>query len=131
MDNMNQKIHSISIALLVLIFFYFVFGIRAEDRMPESKNELVVYFKSTTFEIEQKSIDEILNKLDASKSYLIQGYACSNGEKTQEYLLAEAERRAEIVLNLLIKKGFPSKNLMTTSYDHSSECRVILTPIKQ
>ena len=129
---MNYKFYFISAALLCLMYFPLALSVHADDRSSESKNELVVYFKSTTFEIDPKSIDNILKKLNQSKSYLIQGYACSNGKKTEAQFLglAEAERRAGIVRKLLIKKGFPSNKLTTTAYDYNSECKVILIAIE-
>ena len=123
---MNHKTISISISLLCLLYFSFALSAYGDYRSSESKNELVVYYKSTTFEIDPKSIDNILEELNPSKSYRIQGYACSNGKKTEEQFLAEAERRAGIVRDLLIQKGFSKEHLTTTAYAYSSECKVIL-----
>lgn len=123
---MNQKINSILIALVVLLFFISATGDYADDSSSESKDELGVFFKSTTFEIDDKSIDDIFHKLDLGKSYVIQGYACSSGDKTDEYLLEEAEKRTEIVRKILIKKGISSNKLTTIAYDYSSKCKVIL-----
>jgi outer membrane protein OmpA-like peptidoglycan-associated protein len=127
---MNQKINSILIALVALSYFISAIDVYAEDRSPESKEKYVIYFKSSTFEIDDKTIDDIFLKLDQGKKYLIQGYACSSGEKREEYLLAEAEKRAEIVREYLIKRGFSSNKLSTIAYDHNSECIVILKAIE-
>ena len=123
-------LNRISIALLGLLYFISAFSVYASDRSPESKNELSIFFKSTTFEIDRKSFDDVYIKLDPDKNYLLQGYSCSNNEKSKEDLLTEAEKRAEIVKNLLQKKGFPSNNLTTIAYDHHSECKVILIAIE-
>lgn len=127
---MNQKIKSIWIVLFGLFSFLSALSVHADESSLEPKNELVVYFKSKTFDVDQKSIDDIIEKMDPRQTYRIQGYACSNDEKTQEYLLLEAERRAGIVRNLLIQKGFPSNKLCSIAYDHNSECKVILKAIE-
>ena len=127
---MNQKFYPIFIALLGLLNFLSAPSVYPSDRSSESKDELAVYFISSTFEIDRESFDDVYIKLDRNKNYLLQGYVCSNREKSKEDLLAEAERRAEIVGNLLKKKGFPSNNLTTIAYDHHSECKVILIAIK-
>jgi len=127
---MNQKNNYIFILLLSLLSSLLAFSGHADDRASKPKNELVVYFKSKTFDVDQKSIDDIIEKMDPRQNYRIQGYACSNDEKTQEYLLLEAERRAGIVRKLLIQKGFPPNNLSSIAYDHNSECKVILKALQ-
>ena len=94
------------------------------------KNNLVVYFKSGTFEIEQRSLNNLFNKLDPSMFYIIQGYSCSNSRGSEEELLSEADNRAEIVKEHLIRKGFPENKLTTIAYDHSSECKVTLIVVE-
>jgi hypothetical protein len=126
---MNQKTNSILIALVPLLCFIPAIGVSTDDRSPEPQKELVIYFISTTFEIDDKSIEEIYRKIDQGKSYLIQGYSCSSGDKAEEDLLAEAEKRAEIVREYLISKGVSPSNLSTIANDHSSECMVILKAI--
>lgn len=130
-EMMNEKINSIYFfALVPLLYFISVLGVHADDRSPESTKELVIYFKSSTFEIDDKSIDDIFLKLDQGKSYLIQGYACSSDENPKEYLLEEAEKRAEIVRKYLISKGISSNNLSTITYEHGSKCMVVLKAIE-
>ena len=129
-DHMNQKFYPFAIGLLGLLFFLPAFSSDSSDRSSELKDQLTVFFISTTFELDRKSFDDVFSKLDPNKKYRLQGYACSNGEKSKEYLLAEAERRAEMVGNLLQKKGFPPEHLTTIAYDHHSECKVILIAIE-
>ena len=126
---MNQRLHFTSITLLGLLYFISAVSIYASDRSSGPKSELVVYFNSTTFKIDPKCIDEIYIKLDQHKHYRIQGYGCSNNNQSEESSLAEAERRAGIVRDLLAKKGFPLNQLATIGYEHSSECKVILITV--
>jgi outer membrane protein OmpA-like peptidoglycan-associated protein len=130
MENMKQKVISLSIAVFGLLYFFLAINVQADDKSWEAKNELVVYFKSNTFELDQKSVEDIIEKMDPGKNYRVEGYACSNGDKTQEYLPSEAERRSGIVRKYLIEKGFPSNNLSIIAYDYNSECKVILKAIE-
>ncbi len=123
---MNQKFCIISILIIELFCFSLVADIYAKDRHLDSKNDLVVYFKSGTFEIEQRSLNNLFSKLDPSMFYIIQGYSCSNSRGSKEELLSKAGKRAKIVKEHLIMKGFPSNTLTTIAYDHSSECKVTL-----
>jgi len=127
LDIMNRIFYFILIVCLGL--FSYITDIRADDRTSESKNELVVYFKSATFEIDQRSFNNLFKKLDPNNYYLIKGYSCSRDKRSKDYLLAEAERRAEIVRKYLIKKGFPANKLTTTVYDHGIECKAILVSL--
>ena len=57
--------------------------------------------------------------------YTIQGYSCSHDRGSKEKLFSEADKRAEIVKEHLIRKGFPANKLATIAYDHSPECKVL------
>jgi len=104
--------------------------INAKDRHMESKNDLVIYFKSETFEIEKRSLDILFNNLDPNMFYTIQGYSCSSDIGSKKELLTQADKRAEIVKEHLIRKGFPADKLTTTVYDQSTECKVTLSIVE-
>jgi outer membrane protein OmpA-like peptidoglycan-associated protein len=91
-----------------------------------AKNDLVVYFKLGTFEIDQRSLNDMFKKLDQSLLYMIQGYSCSSDKGSKKELLLKAEKRAEIVKEHLIRKGFPANKLNIIAYDKSSKCKVTL-----
>ncbi len=129
-DNMIQKFYIISILIIELFCFSLVADIYAKDRHSDSKNDLVVYFKSGTFEIEQRSLNNLFNKLDPSMFYTIRGYSCSGDRGSKEELLSEADKRAEIVMEHLIRKGFSANKLTTIAYDHSTECKVTLSIVE-
>ena len=101
------------------------------EKQQELNDDLVIYFKSQTFEIENRSLINLFNKLDPNLSYRIQGYSCSKAEGSEESLLSEAEKRAKIVREKLISMGFPGIKLSTIAYDYSSECKVILAKAEQ
>jgi len=111
---------------MVLFFLSLTSDIYAEDRNLDAKNDLVVYFKLGTFEIEQRSFNNLFNKLDQSSLYLIQGYSCSSDRGSKKELLLKAEKRAEIVKKHLIRKGFPANKLNIIAYDKSNKCKVTL-----
>ena len=46
--------------------------------------------------------------------------------QSKKDLLLKAEKRAEIVKERLIKKGFPANKLNIIAYDKSSKCKVTL-----
>lgn len=123
---MNQKFYIIPVLIIELFCLSLATDIYAKDKYLDSKNDLVVYFKSGTFEIEQKSLNNLFSKLDSGMFYIIQGYSCSSDIGSKEELLSEAHKRAEIVKEHLIRKGFPANKLSTAAYDHSSECKVTL-----
>jgi outer membrane protein OmpA-like peptidoglycan-associated protein len=109
-----------------LFFLSFASIIYAEDRDLDAKNDLVVYFILGTFEIEQRSLNNLFNKLDQSLLYMIQGYSCPSDKGSKKEMLLKAEKRAEIVKEHLIRKGFPANKLNIIAYDKSSKCKVIL-----
>lgn len=76
--------------------------------------------------MKQRSLDNLFNKLDPGMFYIIQGYSCSSDRESKEKLLSEADKRAKIVKEHLIRKGFPANKLAIVAYDHSSECKVTL-----
>ena len=68
------------------------------------------YFKvGSSKVISQASIRTLANSLDRSKNYVVIGYASNEGSK--EFNDELSRRRAETIYNLLIKFGFPEKNL--------------------
>jgi hypothetical protein len=77
-------------------------------------------------EIDQRSFNNLFNKLDQSSFYMIQGYSCSSDRGSKKELLLKAEKRAEIVKEHLIRKGFPANKLNIIAYDKSSKCKVTL-----
>jgi outer membrane protein OmpA-like peptidoglycan-associated protein len=109
-----------------LFFLSLTSDIYAEDSDLDAKNNLVVYFILGTFEIEQRSFNNLFNKLDQSLYYMIQGYSCSSDRGSKKDLLLKAEKRAEIVKERLIRKGFPANKLNIIAYDKSSKCKVTL-----
>lgn len=123
---MNQKFYIISILIIELFCLSLVTDIYAKDKYLGSKNDLVVYFKSGTFEIEQRSLNYVFSKLDPSMPYMIEGYSCSGDRGSKEELLSEADKRAKIAKEHLIRKGFPANMLTIVAYGHSSECKVTL-----
>lgn len=57
---MNQKFYIISILIIELFCLPLVADIYAKDRLLDSKQDLVVYFKSGTFEIEAEIFGQFI-----------------------------------------------------------------------
>ena len=125
-NNMTQRFCIISIIIIELFCLSLAVEVYAKDKHLDSSNDLVVYFKFGTFEIEQGSLNDLFSKLDPSMFHKIQGYSCSSDKGSKEELLSEADKRAEIVKEHLIRKDFSANKLTTIAYDHSSECKVTL-----
>jgi hypothetical protein len=127
---MNQKMYIISILTIELLFHSLASCICAKEVLLDSKNDLVVYFKSETFEIDQGSLNSLLHKLDPSMFYTIQGYSCLSQRGSKKESLSEANKRAEIVKERLIREGFSANKLSTIAYDQSTECKVTLSIVE-
>lgn len=74
-------------------------------------------------------MESLLDKLNKSKKYKIQGYTCKEDKGTNVGRMASAEKRAEAIGNILIDNGFSQKNITTIAYDESSECKAIVIEI--
>ena len=123
---MNRKFYVIIILIMKYFFLSLTSDIYAENKSLGEKNNLVVYFKLGTFEIEQRSLNNLFNQLDQNSLYMIQGYSCSSDKGSRKEKLLKAEKRAEIVREHLIRKGFPANKLNIIAYDKSSKCKVTL-----
>lgn len=96
-----------------------------------SKNESIIHFEPGTLQVTEQKLDIILNSLDKSKKYIIQGYSCKEDKGTDVDRIASAEKRAEKIKKILIDHGFANENIITNAYDESSECKVIIIEIDE
>ena len=122
-----------NLLFLFLLSFLICLSINSNINGEEkSKNDsIIVYFESGTFEVSTKSLTILFNKLDKSKRYIIHGYACDDDKDSGDELIIAAERRAKKICELLLDHGFSNKNITTTAYDKSSECKAIVIEIDE
>ena len=98
-----------------------VFGIAANNGCPEAKFE---YFKVVYFNFDKtvlvtkfiKDLDEVVAVMNAhpNVSLAIEGYADSQGASA--YNLKLSEKRADFVINYLVKKGIAKERLVKSFY---------------
>jgi outer membrane protein OmpA-like peptidoglycan-associated protein len=112
-----------------LFLFFFVFCL-ASNIFAEEKSkhgQVIVYFEPGSFEVADKEKETLLNKLNISKKYKIEGYACKDDKKvSDEGRMGIAARRAEAVAKVLIGHGFNSENITTVAYDEGMECKAVI-----
>jgi outer membrane protein OmpA-like peptidoglycan-associated protein len=112
-----------------LFVFFFVFYI-SSNIFAEEKSKpdpVIVYFKEGSFEVAHKEKEALLNKLNKSKRYKIEGYACKDDkETTDEGQMGIAARRAEAIAKILVNQGFNSENITTIAYDEGVECKAAI-----
>ena len=117
--------------ILYLFLFVFFFGL-FPNIYGEGKNtndSLIINFEPGEFEVSDKELDTLIEKLNKSKKYRIQGYSCKKDKDTNVDRIAIAEKRAEKIANLLLDHGFSNKNITTIAYDESTECKAIIIDV--
>lgn len=92
---------------------------------------IIINFEAGKFDVSDKDLTALLNKLNKSKKYRILGYSCKEDNGSDVEQLADAERRAEAIENILIDNGFSQKNITTIAYDESSECKAVVIEIDE
>jgi outer membrane protein OmpA-like peptidoglycan-associated protein len=98
----------------------------------KSKNDsIIIHFAPGTLQVTEQKLDIILNSLDKSKKYIIQGYACADDKDSDDEIISIAERRAEKIKALLLEHGFSNENITTIAYDKNSECKAIVIEIDE
>jgi outer membrane protein OmpA-like peptidoglycan-associated protein len=104
---------------------------RGENDRAIYKSGVIIYFKPGGTELVENDLDRILSQLDLNVQYIIEGYSCKfDNFQNLESQMALAEKRAQKIINLLIKNGFSKSKISTTAYDHTSECKVKIVKVK-
>jgi outer membrane protein OmpA-like peptidoglycan-associated protein len=112
-----------------LFLFFIVFGLSSNIFAEEKRlhDPVIVYFEPGSFEVADNEKEAMLNKLNRSKKYLIEGYACKDDKETSdEGQMGIAARRAEVIVKILVDQGFNSENITTIAYDEGMECKVVI-----
>jgi outer membrane protein OmpA-like peptidoglycan-associated protein len=112
-----------------LFLFFFVLCL-SSNIFAEEKSKLdsvVVYFEPGSFEVADKEKEAIIIKLNKSKKYLIEGYACKDDKETSNKgQMGIAARRAEAIAKILVDQSFNSENITTIAYDEGMECKAAI-----
>lgn len=124
---MKTKIQYLYLLLFVACLFSDSY-INGEEKI--NKNSITVYFEPGTIEVLDKDLSALLNELNKSKKYRIEGYSCDEDMDSKVEQLSSAQRRAEAVGKILVDHGFSHKNIITNAYDESSECKAIVVEME-
>ncbi|NLD37789.1 MAG: OmpA family protein [Desulfatiglans sp.] len=109
---------------LFLFFFVFCLSLNIFAEEKSKLDPVIVNFEPGTFEVADKEMEAMLNKLDKSKRYKIEGCACKDDkEVSDEGRIGVAARRAEAIAKILVDHGFDSENITTVVYDEGMECK--------
>jgi outer membrane protein OmpA-like peptidoglycan-associated protein len=112
---------------LFLFFFMFCLSSNIFAEEKSKPDPVIVYFEPGSFEVADNEKEAMLNKLNKSKKYLIEGYACKDDKKTSdEGQMGIAARRAEAIAKILVDQGFNSENITTIAYDEGMECKAAI-----
>jgi outer membrane protein OmpA-like peptidoglycan-associated protein len=111
-----------------LFLFFFVFYISSNIFAGEKSDRdlVIVNFEPGSFEVADKEKEALLNKLNKSKRYKIEGYACKADKTSDEGWMGIASRRAEAIGRILIDNGFKKENITTIPYDKGMECKAAI-----
>jgi hypothetical protein len=119
----NKKLY------LLFLLFLLCLSSNTYGEEKENKGSIIINFKQGKYEVLNKDLFALLNKLDKSKKYKIGGYSCKEDGDSDEEKLGGAGRRAEAAGKIIKDHGIPGENITTVAYGESSECKAVIIEI--
>jgi hypothetical protein len=104
---------------------------KSAGRHASAAEQATVYFRPGALELISSNQVDTLSSLSPTGKYYILGYSCTEDMlSSKEERLAIADRRANAIRDMLVRRGFAFSNISTIAYDKGPECKAVIVEIR-